>query len=93
MSSQPPDRLPPPSRRFALATLPWRPIRYREVKTEADRWAWHADIYAFRRVFLDVPYDVRISPADPEGEWFNERLVAEATARYRARYHKKEDTP
>ncbi len=45
----------------------------------AERWAFHADIYAFRLVFLGQTD----SPCDPERKWFDKRLVDEAVARKR----------
>jgi hypothetical protein len=50
-----------------------------------QKWQWHAEVYALRRVMLGVSHDERISPCDTKGEWFDERLVAAAEQRYRAR--------
>jgi len=50
-----------------------------------QRWKWHAEVYALRRVLLGVLRDVHTSPPDPKGEWYNERDVAEAEAALRAR--------
>lgn len=49
----------------------------------AEKWQWHAEYYAFRRVFLGIDDDVVVSPADEKGVWYDERLVAEATRRLR----------
>ncbi|HZT90328.1 MAG TPA: hypothetical protein VFA12_20475 [Stellaceae bacterium] len=46
--------------------------------TEGERWEWHADVYAFRRVYLGIGRDVRVSPCDPKGEWFSERMIMPA---------------
>lgn len=51
--------------------------------TTAERWIFHADVYAFRRVYQDVPEAERTSPCDPTGEWFDEQLVRAATLRKR----------
>lgn len=47
--------------------------------TSTERWQWHAEVYAFRRVQLEVSVEERTSPCDPDGVWFDERLVNEAT--------------
>jgi len=39
----------------------------------AEKWEWHADVYAFRRVFLGI-YDTT-SPPDPTGVWYNADLA------------------
>lgn len=49
--------------------------------TEAERWAWHTDVYAFRRVYLGI-YDT-ISPCDDDGRWFDVGLVNAAEIRKR----------
>jgi hypothetical protein len=51
--------------------------------TNLQQWEWHADVYAFRRVVLGVPPQVRVSPPDPDGTWFREDLVERAGAYYR----------
>src|SRR5262245_21587844 len=51
--------------------------------TVPERWEWHAGIYAFRRVVLDI--DERTSPCDAEGVWFDARLVDAAERRLRAK--------
>lgn len=48
-----------------------------------EKWEWHADVYAFRRIFLNVPRDEYTSPCDPNGEWYDETLVAAAERRKR----------
>ena len=53
--------------------------------TTAEKWAWHAEVYAFRRVVLGVPLDVRTSPCDESGLWFNASLVADAERRMRVK--------
>jgi hypothetical protein len=64
-------------------------IRWSDVKSDADRWRWHAEVYAFRRVVLGVSYDLRTSPCDLKGEWFDAYLVDEATRRYQRHYANK----
>jgi hypothetical protein len=48
-----------------------------------DRWKWHADVYAFRRVFLGVSRDERTSPCDTDGKWFHEQMVDDAERKLR----------
>jgi hypothetical protein len=50
-----------------------------------ERWEWHAAVYAFRRVALDADREERTSPCDPNGDWFDDRLVDEAERRLRAK--------
>jgi hypothetical protein len=52
---------------------------------DAERWEWHAGVYAFRRVVLDVSADERTSPCDTEGKWFDPDLVAQAERELRAK--------
>lgn len=52
--------------------------------TVAERWVWHARIYAFRRIVLRVPHAEHTSPVDPQGIWFDEPMIAEAMRRLRA---------
>jgi hypothetical protein len=49
--------------------------------TEAERWAWHSEVYAFRRVILGASATERTSPPDPDGRWFDENLVQAAIYR------------
>ncbi len=49
--------------------------------TEGERWAWHSDVYAFRRVVLGTSPDEKTSPPDPEGKYFDEGLVRAAAQR------------
>ena len=62
--------------------------------TVPEQWEWHARVYAFRRVVLDVDPDMRTSPVDPEGKWFDAALVDEAERRLRnkraARYARRD---
>lgn len=51
--------------------------------TVPECWEWHASVYAFRRVVLDI--DERTSPCDAEGVWFNAGLVDAAERRLRAK--------
>ena len=53
--------------------------------TDAEKWQWHADVYAFRRIVLEVPPDEQTSPCDPGGEWLNEELIRAAAARLQLR--------
>lgn len=49
--------------------------------TEIEKWEWHADVYAFRRIALGVPVEEVISPCDPDGKWYNDGLVRAAAER------------
>jgi len=53
--------------------------------TKPQQWQWHAQVYALRRVMLDVPHTERTSPCDPKGEWYDENAVALAEAKLRAK--------
>jgi len=53
--------------------------------SDAQRRLWHAQVYALRRVMLDVPHTERTSPCDPKGEWYDENAVALAEAKLRAK--------
>jgi hypothetical protein len=61
--------------------------------TNMEKWEWHADAYAVRRVCLSVPLEVRVSPPDPDGQWFREDLVERVVCYYREFYRAKFDTP
>jgi hypothetical protein len=56
-----------------------------EAMSTAERWQWHADVYAFRRVVLGIAPEEHTSPCDVEGKWFDEVLVSEAERRLRNR--------
>ena len=51
--------------------------------TVPERWTWHAEIYAFRRVAQGVPPEEQTSPCDPSGVWFDAGLVDAAERRMR----------
>jgi hypothetical protein len=53
--------------------------------TSSEKFEYHADKYAWRRIRLGVPEDVRTSPVDPNGEWFDEVRIAYAERYYRAK--------
>lgn len=55
-----------------------------------QKWEYHADVYGFRRVFLDVPRDERTSPCDQNGEWFDEGRVAVCERYWRRRMSRPE---
>lgn len=65
------------------ATVQQAPRRPYSKLSEAEKWDWHAEVYAFRRVHLEVPDDVRTSPCDQDGVWFDEPRVEAATRRLR----------
>jgi hypothetical protein len=54
--------------------------------TIPEKWNWHAEVYAFRRVVLNVDRDERTSPCDTDGKWFNQTLVDEAERRLREKH-------
>jgi hypothetical protein len=60
--------------------------------SEPQRRQWHAEVYAFRRVVLDVPADEHTSPCDPKGERYDEHAAAQAEVSLRAKlaeqYHR-----
>jgi hypothetical protein len=49
----------------------------------AEKWQWHTHLYAFRRVYLGAPDAEHTSPCDPNGDWYDESMVAAETARLR----------
>jgi hypothetical protein len=51
----------------------------------AERWQWHANVYAFRRVILGVAREEHTSPCDTNGIWFDSALVDAAEQRLRNR--------
>ena len=59
--------------------------KYSEL-TGSERWEWHARVYAFRRVVLGVSRDVRTSPPDPNGAWFDAVAVDNAERRLRDKH-------
>lgn len=48
--------------------------------TTPEKWAWHTEVYAFRRVVLDAR-EGEPSPCDPGGQWYNAALVDVAVRR------------
>jgi hypothetical protein len=60
--------------------------------TNQEKWQWHADVYAFRHVCLDQPATVRVSPPDPEGQFYDERLVLMCVNYYHDFYREKFNT-
>jgi hypothetical protein len=50
-----------------------------------QRWEWHAEVYALRRVMLGVSNDTHTSPCDTKGEWYDEQAVAQAEAKLRGK--------
>jgi hypothetical protein len=53
--------------------------------TEAEKLAFHTEVYAFRAVYLEIQEET--SPCDPKGQWFNRDLVMQLT---RTKYSKRE---
>ena len=66
-------------------------MRWKDCPERADKWAWHAEVYAHRRVFLNAPIDEQTSPADPTGEWFSEVLVRAAAEKMQAKRRQKRE--
>lgn len=56
-----------------------------DLTIPAEKWIWHSEQYAARRVLLHASRAERWSPCDPEGKWFDENLIAEAEDRLRRR--------
>ena len=57
--------------------------KFRDDMSVEERFAWHTEVYAWRRVRLGVSRDERSSPPDPQGVWFNADMVDEAECRLR----------
>ena len=57
---------------------------YRSL-SDGEKWDWHGDLYGWRRVYLSVLRDVRTSPCDPDGKWFDPQRADIAEAHYRVR--------
>jgi hypothetical protein len=49
--------------------------------TDAEKWVWHTDVYAFRRVVLGI--NAHYSPVDRDGRWYDVALVDAAEAKKR----------
>ena len=49
--------------------------KYRDDMTEREKWQWHTDVYAWRRVRLGAAREEQTSPPDPKGVWFNADMV------------------
>lgn len=64
--------------RFAGAEALTKPYA---ALTVPEKWQWHAAVYAFRRATLGISRDEKTSPCDPDGIWFDERLIDEAERR------------
>lgn len=63
--------------------LQGRPRATYSSLSESQKWLWHTDVYAFRRIVLGVSRDERTSPFDPDGAWFDELMVDNAESAYR----------
>lgn len=57
------------------------PKRSYSQLSNGEKWVWHAEVYAFRRIVLGVPVEQRTSPCDEDGQWFDEGLIRAAAAR------------
>lgn len=47
--------------------------RWRFSMSDAEKWNWHTEVYAIRRIFLSDHGET--SPCDPNGMWYNSGLV------------------
>lgn len=56
-----------------------------------EKWAYHTEIYALRRVILGVVHDEHTSPVDTDGKWFNADLVEAAERRLRDKHAKQSE--
>lgn len=54
-----------------------------DCRTNADKWHYYAEVYAWRIVRGYGKPEDRTCPVDPHGEWFNQTLVDEAVSRFR----------
>jgi hypothetical protein len=57
--------------------------------TIAEKWRWHTDVYAFRRVYLGIT--ATTSPVDPNGNWHDPALVEPAERRKRAELEQRKE--
>lgn len=51
--------------------------------TEADKWRYYAEVYAWRVVRGWGKEEDQTCPIDPDGEWYSPSLVQQALDRYR----------
>lgn len=51
------------------------------MMTDPEKWLWHSEVYAFRRIVLGAPVEQQTSPPDPDGKWFDEGLIRASAAR------------
>lgn len=51
--------------------------------TEAEKWVYYSEVYAWRIVRGWGKAEDKTCPIDPEGEWYNQGMVEEAVSRYR----------
>jgi hypothetical protein len=56
--------------------------------TVAEKWDWHADVYGFRRAFLDIEPAIETSPCDEHGTWFDPARAGAAEIHYRRKFGK-----
>lgn len=59
--------------------------RYLDLKGDSEKWVWHSEQYAARRILLGTSIHETSCPCDPDGKWFDQNLVAEAEERLRLR--------
>jgi hypothetical protein len=56
-----------------------------------QRWRWHAYDYGWRRQYLLSRNPV--SPIDPHGDWYDDRLTAQTEQMYATKLHRKLESP
>lgn len=57
-----------------------KPTKLKDCHSDAERWEYYTDAYAWRivRGYSDSPF-----AGDPSGEWYNPELIAQAVSRLR----------
>ena len=59
--------------------------------TVPEKWEYHADVYGWRRARLGASPDERVSPCDPNGEWFDAYRADIAEKHYRGERQRTQD--
>ena len=70
-----------------MATYPNGKKTYAEL-TKPERWVWHSEVYAWRHITLDAPISAGSSPLDPNGEWFNPKMIEGAVDKLLEKRHR-----
>lgn len=51
--------------------------------TEAEKWVYYSEVYAWRIVRSWGKEEDRTCPIDPKGQWYNQAMVEAVASRYR----------